>query len=103
MDRRGCSSSEIDGMPESPDSQQFPASEWITTGEAARLTGYHPAHIRLLIRRGTLSATKVGRDWLLRRDEVTAYAEKMDDLGAAKHDPWRTGARKRDEEDTEDE
>lgn len=69
-------------------------SEWITTKEAAELTGYTTSYIRKAIYRDRLKGKKLGRDWVLRKDEVLAYAEKMKKLGPSKHDPWRTGARK---------
>ena len=73
----------------------FNPIEWITAKEAAELTGYADAHLRLLIRRGHLQATKRGGAWFIRKQDVLAYAEEMKQLGSAKHDPWRTGARKK--------
>jgi len=35
----------------------------MTTAQAAAKLGTSDAYIRILIRRGRLSATKVGRDW----------------------------------------
>ena len=65
-------------------------TEWITTTEAARLTGYARAYFRQLIQRGRLhQVEKRGRDWFLSRAEVLAYAEKMKTLGTAKHAPTR--------------
>lgn len=72
----------------------FNPTEWITTTEAAELTGYADAYIRQLIGRGRLKAKKRGRDWFLSRADVLAYAEEMERLGPRKYDPWRTGARK---------
>lgn len=72
----------------------FPPTDWITTAEAAELTGYSTSHFRNLIRWGRLQAEKRGRDWFLSKQQVVAYAEEMKQLGSAKHDPWRTGARK---------
>ena len=72
----------------------FNTTDWITTKEAAELTGYSMSHFRNLIRWNRLKAKKLGRDWFLKRKEVLAYAEAMKQLGPAKHDPWRTGARK---------
>lgn len=74
-------------------------ADWITTAEAAELTGYAGAHLRLLIKRGRLQGVKRGGAWFLRREEVVAYAEEMKRLGSAKHDPWRTGARHREAEE----
>ena len=45
-------------------------TEWITTKEAAELTGYTPAYFRQLILRGRLGAEKRGRDWFLDKREV---------------------------------
>ena len=68
--------------------------EWITTREAAELTGYSMGYVRNAIHRGRLPAEKFGRDWMLKRSEVLAYAEKMKALGPAKHNPWREGGRR---------
>jgi excisionase family DNA binding protein len=70
-------------------------TDWITTAEASELTGYAAVHLRQLAQRGKIRAMKKGRDWLLSRKGVLAYAEKMRQLGTDKHDPWRTGARQK--------
>jgi len=62
---------------------------WITTREAAALTGYTTAYIRQLAIRGRVEAQKVGRDWLISRESLLAYKRKMDALGPQKHNPWR--------------
>ena len=62
---------------------------WITTDQAAALTGYATAYIRRLLNRGRVPARKVGRDWLVHRDGLLAYKAKMDNLGAQRHNPWR--------------
>jgi len=70
----------------------FNPTEWITTTEAAEMTGYSRAYFRQLIQRGRLHhVEKRGRDWFLSKDEVLAYAEEMKKLVATKHDPQRTG------------
>ena len=71
----------------------FNPTEWITTAEAAELTGYHAVHVRRLVKGGQIKGKKFGRDWLIDKSSVLAYAEEMNKLGPAKHDPWRTGAR----------
>jgi excisionase family DNA binding protein len=48
--------------------------DWITTKQAGNLVGCSVQHLRLLIRQGILSATRVGRDWLLDRSDVAALA-----------------------------
>ena len=67
----------------------FDPVEWITTQEAATLTGYSADYFRKAIRRGRLLGRKRGRDWFMDRAEVLAYAEEMQRLGPAKHNPWR--------------
>jgi excisionase family DNA binding protein len=62
---------------------------WINTTEAAALTGYTQAYMRRLARTGQIEARKVGRDWLVKRDEVLAHKQRMDRLGPEKHSPWR--------------
>jgi excisionase family DNA binding protein len=79
--------------------KDFNPTEWITTAEAAELTGYASAYFRQLIKRGRLQAQKRGRDWFLDRAEVLAYAEEMERLGPKKYNPWRAGAKDKSDED----
>jgi len=64
-------------------------SDWITTTEAAELTGYASAYMRQLILRGRLPGKKIGRDWLLLRKDVLTHKQKMDKLGKDKFNPNR--------------
>ena len=63
--------------------------KWITAVEAAELTGYTSARFRQLALDGTIPAQKRGPAWFFDKKEVLAYAEKMERLGTAKHDPTR--------------
>ena len=63
---------------------------WIDTREASELTGYSVSLIAILARKGKVGALKVGRDWLVNRDDVLAYQAEMNRLGNAKHDPRRS-------------
>jgi excisionase family DNA binding protein len=74
----------------------FNPTEWITTKEAAELTGYTPSYLRKAISRDRLQGLKRGGAWFMRKEEVLAYVEKMRRLGPAKHDPWRSGGRTKD-------
>jgi len=67
----------------------FNPTEWITTAEAADLTGYTTALIRYLARNQHIEAQKFGRDWMIKRWSVQVYADEMRRLGTAKHDPTR--------------
>jgi len=46
---------------------------WLTTQEAAKLTGYNVEHIRRLVRSGKLKAQKLGRDWVIDRTSLLEY------------------------------
>lgn len=63
--------------------------EWLTTEQAAQLTGYSQAYMRQLAERGRVPAHKVGRDWVLQREALLAFARGMAALGPAKHNPWK--------------
>ena len=73
--------------------QSFDPNEWITTKEAAELTGYDVTHVRWLIREERVLGQKFGRDWMVNRKSIQDYSDEMTKLGTSKHDPWRTGAR----------
>jgi excisionase family DNA binding protein len=63
---------------------------WITTHKAADLTGYSTVYVRKLANRGRITAQKVGRDWLIKRENLLAYCDQMQALGSQRHNPWRT-------------
>ena len=69
--------------------QSFDPNEWITTKEAAELTGYTADYFRKALRRERIYGEKHGRDWFLKKSDVLAYAKEMQELGSAKHDPTR--------------
>lgn len=69
--------------------EDFNPAEWITTNQAAALTGYDYAHIRRMARLGQLPAMKLGRDWFVHRESVIKHLREMEALGPAKHDPRR--------------
>jgi excisionase family DNA binding protein len=54
---------------------------WITTNDAAQLTGYQPAHIRLLIRNQEIEGQKWGRDWMVSKESLLAYIDKQQSQG----------------------
>ena len=64
-------------------------ANWITTREAAELTGYVVVYIRNLAQKERIRAIKHGRDWLIDRDDVLKYRHDMDVLGPQRHNPWR--------------
>lgn len=48
--------------------------EWISSKQAAKIVGCTVQHLRLCIRKGSLKATRVGRDWILDRGLVENFA-----------------------------
>ncbi len=44
-----------------------PLEDWLTTQEAAELAGYHPEHLRELIREQKIKARKWGNAWMVSR------------------------------------
>lgn len=53
------------------------ADDWITTAEAAALSGYHPDHVRRLVLAGKVKARKFGPTWMVSRRAVLAYMRQQ--------------------------
>ncbi len=70
-------------------SNDFDFSQWITTQEAARLTGYSQTYIGRLLKQGRLDGVKLGHDWIVKRDSVLAFYQEMQSLGKQKHNAYR--------------
>jgi excisionase family DNA binding protein len=56
--------------------------EWITTAEAAKISGYHAEHIRKLIKSDRVKARKFGQVWQVDRASLLAYVRKSEKSGA---------------------
>ena len=55
--------------------------DWITTTEASKLSGYHPDHIRRLIREGRINAQKFGFVWQVSKSSVLEYLSYQGNIG----------------------
>lgn len=55
--------------------------DWITTAEAVKLTGYHPKHLRRLLRSGHVKGKKWSREWQVSRTSLLAYIRQAERLG----------------------
>jgi Helix-turn-helix domain len=64
--------------------------DWITVNEAADLSGYHPVHLRRLMRAGLVKARKFGFVWQVGRSSLLAYLR-----AAQESEDKRRGAKKR--------
>jgi excisionase family DNA binding protein len=56
-------------------------SDWITTKEAAELSGYHPVYLRELIRNGKIKAQKFGETWQVDRHSLLAFMKESENKG----------------------
>lgn len=59
--------------------------DWIDVREAAEKAGYHPDHLRRLIRHGTIKATKRGTMWWVDKASLLQYMATVEELGTKKH------------------
>ena len=63
--------------------------EWITTREAVEISGYHPYHLRRLIRAGKLQSRKFGTIWQVDRQSLLQYLKEAQDSTDARWGPKR--------------
>lgn len=57
-------------------------ADWITSAEAAKLSGYSAYHILELIHAGKVKAQKFGEVWQIDRPSLLAYVKAAEKLGA---------------------
>lgn len=69
-----------------------PMADWISVSEAAEITGYHPEHLRRLIRQGKLKAVRKGTMFWLDRGELSSFMDETQESRAAdqRHGPKKT-------------
>lgn len=56
-------------------------TDWITTKEAAELTGYTPKHVRRLVEAGRILGQRFGDVWQVSRSSLLSYQRKAEKLG----------------------
>ncbi len=56
-------------------------ADWITTTEAIQLSGFHPDHLRVLMREGKIKGQKWGRTWQVSRGSLLAYLRMQQSKG----------------------
>ena len=61
---------------------------WLSTREAAELTGYSVQYVCRLARKGRIKAHQVGH-WLINRESLLDYKSRMDSLGRQKYNHRR--------------
>lgn len=63
--------------------------DWITTSEAAQVSGYNIDYLRRLMRQGKITGEKKGLMWWIDLESLRAYVEEVEALGNRKFDPHR--------------
>ena len=61
--------------------------DWITTSEASRFSGYHPEHLRRLIRSRKIRARKFGIVWQVSKTSLSRYLEEAEKSEDKRHGP----------------
>ena len=61
--------------------------DYLTTLEAAELSGYNAEYIRQMIRTGMIKAEKRGRDWWIDRKTFVAYFRSTQKTKDKRHGP----------------
>lgn len=56
-------------------------TDWISTHEAAELSGYHPEHLRRLIRQGKISVSRKGNMFWIDRQSLLQYLHESEKAG----------------------
>ncbi|MCA9943734.1 MAG: helix-turn-helix domain-containing protein [Anaerolineales bacterium] len=57
------------------------ANEWITTHEAAQISGYHPDYVRKLLQSKKVNGQKFGPTWQVDKQDFQAYLSQMNEQG----------------------
>jgi excisionase family DNA binding protein len=67
-------------------------ADWISVSEAAEITGYHPEHLRRLIRQGKLQAVRKGTMFWLDRSELSNFMQEAQESRTVdqRHGPKKT-------------
>ncbi|MBI2356381.1 MAG: helix-turn-helix domain-containing protein [Candidatus Doudnabacteria bacterium] len=51
--------------------------EVLTLKEAAKVSPYSPDYLNLLVRKGKIRGRKIGRDWLVTKQELYVYLKRQ--------------------------
>lgn len=57
------------------------ANEWITTDEAAQISGYHPDYVRKLLQSKKVIGRKFGPTWQVDKQDFQFYLSQMNEQG----------------------
>ena len=54
---------------------------WLTTNQAAEMSGYQTERIRELLRAGKVIGQKFSTVWMVNQQSLLSYLEKMENMG----------------------
>ena len=57
------------------------SEDWITTNEAAEISGYHPEYVRQLLKQKRVEGKKFGHVWQISRVSLRDYLVNMKKKG----------------------
>lgn len=63
------------------------SEEWLTTEQAAKLSGYHANHLRRLLRDGDINGRKWGQSWQISKQSLIEYLNKAKQSGDKRWGP----------------
>jgi hypothetical protein len=66
------------------------AEDWITTGQAVKISKYHPERLRELAREGKIQARKFGTVWQINKPSLLAYLKSAKQSGDGRQGPRTT-------------
>jgi hypothetical protein len=59
----------------STDSEEETTKDLISLAKASKISGFSPAHLRLLVKQGKLWGIKIGRDWVTTTSALQKYLD----------------------------
>ena len=70
-----------------PATSKVNLADYITSDEAAEISGYHVNYIRRIMRAGKIKGRKAGLVWLIERESLHAYMDLVESLGNRRFGP----------------
>ena len=64
-----------------PMSEESDTTHWISVPDAAHISGYHPEHLRKLLKAGKIHGRKFATIWQVDEASLRAYRQRIGQLG----------------------
>ena len=69
----------------SPALDKVNLADYVTSEDAAAVSGYHVNYVRRLLRQGKLKGRKFGNVWFIERESLQDYLRVVEELGGQKY------------------